>query len=260
MSLPLVYVHDFSFCFAEKQVFQGLNFELEKGDFLHVIGPNGAGKSTLLKALFRLHENGKAAGEVLLRGKNLNSLSQPELARLFSYVPQATGWIPPFSVLAFAELSRFSVRSGGRFSISSADRAAIDRALQLTGMESMAQRPLRELSGGERQRAYVAAAVAQEAEVMLLDEPAAFLDPRHVSGLNRLLAQLNQDEGLTLVCVTHDINLALNSKKVLVLGEGRQLYFGAAAGLLDGKILEQAFQHKFTIFEHPLYGCPAVLG
>ena len=257
---PILLLNNFGFAFEGEKVLQGLNFSLNKGDFLYVVGPNGAGKSTLLKALLRLHERGEPTGEIVLKGRILAEYSRVELARLLSYVPQAEGWIPPFTVSAFVELSRFSYRKGGNSESSQTSREVVARALRATSMDKLAARPLWALSGGERQRAYVAAALAQEAEIMSLDEPTAFLDPRHAAELNQLLSRLNKTEGLTLICITHELNQAFAAEnKILVLGEGSQLYFGETAGLLDGEILNRAFKYEFTIFRHPRHGCPVVL-
>jgi len=252
-------VRDFSFAFNGRQTLQGLDFSLPQAGCLSVIGPNGAGKSTLLKCLLRLHEGGRSSGEIRVKGKELAAYGQRELARVISYVPQAGGWIPPFTVEEFLRLSRYPYGASGPVAREAAGRAAAG-AMSVTGTESLAGRSLKSLSGGERQKVYLAAALAQEAELMLLDEPAAFLDPRHAAELHGLLRSLNRDQGLSMVTVTHDLNHPLSAGgNVLALREGRQIFFGQVADMLPSGALEKAYHHEFTYVQHPRTGRPVVL-
>ena len=252
-------VRDFSFSFNGGWVLQGLDFSLPQAGCLSVIGPNGAGKSTLLKCLLRLHEGGRASGEIRVKGRDLAAYGQRELARIISYVPQAGGWIPPFTVEEFLHLSRYPHGVSGPAARAAARRAAVG-VMAVTGTEALAERSLKSLSGGERQKVYLAAALAQEAELMLLDEPAAFLDPRHAAELHALLQSLNREQGLTMMTVTHDLNQPLAAGgDVLVLREGRQLFFGPVVELLPRGVLEEAYRHEFSYVRHPRTGRQVVL-
>ncbi len=252
-------VRDFSFAFDGPPTLHGISFSLGDGGYLSIIGPNGAGKSTLLKCLMRLHERGQGSGEILVDGRPLAEYGQRELARLIGYVPQAGGWIPPFTVEELLRLSRYPY-SRSTISLGAKDREAVGKALALTGMEALADRPLRNISGGERQKAFLAAALAQETRILLLDEPASFLDPKHAADLHHLLKRLNQEQGLTMLTVTHDLNHPLAAGGLaLALRQGRQVFFGPVEGLLENGILEAAYQHEFTYFIHPRTGRPAVL-
>ena len=249
---------NFSFAFGEKIVLNDINFSIETGVFLHIIGPNGAGKSTLLKCLLRLCEQGNANGEIIIKGRPLKSYSQKKLARVFSYVPQAGGWIPPFKVREFLHLSRYAHSSLGRSDAHGLEM--IEKALALTNLSGLAERPLRTLSGGERQKAFVAAALAQGAEIMLLDEASAFLDPKHARELEILLTKLNQRAGLTMLWVTHNLNQVMAAGgHALVLKSGSQLFFGPVEALSGKGILEAAYEHRFVHFPHPVTGRPAIL-
>lgn len=252
-------VENFSFAFAEEPVLKNIGFMLNMGQYLSIIGPNGAGKSTLLKCLMRLHDRGRSTGRIEVKGRPLEDYGQKELARIISYVPQAGGWTPPFTVMELLRLSRFPYATSTS-GLNASDYEAVNQALELTGLKDMAKRYLKTMSGGERQKAYLAAALAQGAEIMLLDEPASFLDPRHAAELNALLRGLNRDRGLTMITVTHDLNHPLSlGGPVLVLKEGRLLFFGAPQELLAGRILEKAYQHEFFYLTHPHTGCPVIL-
>lgn len=250
---------NYGFSFAGVPVLKDITFSLDKGAYLAIIGPNGAGKSTLLKSFLRLHDAGWSQGGLQVHGSPLKSYSQRDLARCIAYVPQAGGRVPPYTVTEFLTLSRYPYAFGQR-GLSAVDKAGVDDALTLTGMEGMAARRLDTLSGGERQRAFLAAALAQGADILLLDEPASFLDPRHAAEVNALLKFLNTKRGLTMLTVTHDLNHPLDADgHVLVLRQGEQLYYGPAKALGVRGILEEAFGHSFTYFTHPGTGKPLVL-
>lgn len=262
----MLQLRNFSYVCNGKTILEDIGFSLSSGAYLSIIGPNGAGKSTLLKSLLRLHEDGEYGGSILLEGRELAAYSQRELARIIAYVPQAGGWVPPYTVEEFLKLSRYPYSSLGSLGSPlgggwrEEDRAAVRRALCLTGTEGFAGRLLSELSGGERQRAFIAAALAQESRIMLLDEPTAFLDPKHAADLAALFKKLNHGEGLTMLVVTHDLNQPLDAGgQVLVLRRGRQLFFGPAGSLMEPGILEETYKHRFTRFHHPQTGRPVIL-
>lgn len=249
---------DFGFALPEAVILRDITFSLEEGDYLSIIGPNGSGKSTLLKCLLRLHERGVVQGEASILGKALKRCSQKELACMMGYVPQAGGRIPPFTVLELLKLSRYPYRRRHE-ALNVQDKNCIDEALDLTGMGAFANKKLEKLSGGERQRAFLAAALAQGTNILLLDEPASFLDPRHACELNTLLKKLNREQKKTILTVTHDLNHPLDAGgMVLVLRYSRCAYFGSAATLAVPGVLETAFEHPFTHITHPENGRPLV--
>ena len=259
MEQAMLHMQQFSFALEGKVILDALSFTLAKGEYLSVLGPNGAGKSTLLKCLMRVHEQGSSRGEIRLKGRLLSEYDQRTLAALVSYIPQAGGWIPPYTVEELLRLSRYPYLAAGGI-LRKTDLEAVKKALCLTDMRALASRRLASLSGGERQKAFVAAALAQETEIILLDEPASFLDPKHTAELNRLIRVLHREHGITMLTVTHDLNHPLRMEgKVLVLRQGRQVFFGQAQEALRGKILEEAFSHRFTRFRHPGNGCLTLL-
>jgi iron complex transport system ATP-binding protein len=249
----------YAFSFSGAPILADISFRLERGGFLSIIGPNGAGKTTLLKSFLRLQAAGRSGGGISVLERPLSSYSQRELARLIAYVPQAGGRIPPFTVLEFLRLSRYPRLSRPGI-LAAADREAVESALALTGTGGLADRRLDTLSGGERQKAYLAAALAQEADILLLDEPASFLDPKHAAAMAALLRTLNRERRLTLLVVTHDLHhLPDGGEQVLVLRQGKQLYFGPSAALAEEGVLEAAFDHTFTYLRHPRTGRPLIL-
>jgi iron complex transport system ATP-binding protein len=245
-----------SFFLDGRALLEDVSFSLERGDCLFIIGPNGAGKTTLLRSLLRLHEAGRREGRITAAGRDTAELTRRELAKIASYAPQDGGNAPPFTVEEFLQLSRYPhLPPSGR--LSGADREAVDRALRLTGLAGRTSTPMRHLSGGERRKAFLAAALAQEAEIIFLDEPSAFLDPRHEAELHLLLKQLNREQGLTVVTVTHNLNHPLDAGgKVLALKGGRALFFGSCGELMNGELLREVFDHGFSVLHRPGSGRP----
>lgn len=252
---PCLECLDFSFYYGHEKALDRISFSLLPGEWLSIIGPNGSGKSTLLKNMLRLAAGGRRGGQLLIKGKSIDAYSQRQLARLLAYVPQAGGPIPPFTVREFANLSRYPFAGPG------ATCDPIEQALELTGTVHLADRRLDRLSGGQRQRVYLAAALAQTTPILLLDEPASFLDPRHAQAMNALLGDLHCGRGLTIIAVTHDLNQALDAGGlVLALKRGKAVFFGEASRLANGEgILEETFDYQFSYLRHPATLKPLVV-
>ena len=225
-------------------VLDGLDVSVAPGEVLSIVGPNGAGKSTLLLAWLGLLP---FAGTLRLAGRDARALSPRERARLLAYVPQSEGRTMPFTVEELVGLGRYAFWHGWR-GPDAADREAVREALALTGTTAFARRPVAGLSGGERQKVMIAAALAQDARALLLDEPTAFLDPRHQCETAMLLRRLNRERGLAVVLVTHDLNLGARcADRVLALREGRAVYCGPTGDFLRGEVLEALYDVPFEV-------------
>ncbi len=257
MTNPIIKVQDFSFSFGKKEILERLSFEVAEGEYLSVIGPNGAGKTTLVKCLNRILTGG--VGAIELAGRQLGEYSQRELAQVVSYVPQADGRLAPFSAREFVMLGRYPYFSP--FSaVTSEDQDAVSAALALTGTEDLADRALTTLSGGERQKVFIAAAIAQGARVMLLDEPTTFLDPRRQAEIHATLGRLHRESGQTIISVTHDVNAALNAgDRVLALKDGKIAFHGPVNEIVANDTLESIFDVPFHVLQHPAGDQPLVV-
>lgn len=230
-------------------VLSDLSFSLEKGKCLAVIGPNGAGKSSLLKCLGRLYKN--FSGSVLLENEPLADIPRKALAKRIAWVHQNGADNLPYTVREFAEMSRYPWQTafGG---LSSRDCGLVRESLFLAGVEAFAERELKSLSGGERQRALIAAALAQDTDMLFLDEPMSFLDYRHQVETLKLIELINKERGTTILWVTHDINLALHgADELLALKGGRLIWSGARGGFLEGGLLSDVFDIEFVRFGMP---------
>ena len=257
MSATALEARDISVSLGGRRVLGNVSFAIEKGEFLSIIGPNGAGKTTLIRALNGIVAT--EAGEVCVMGRALSSYRQRDLAKIVSYVPQADGRHFPFSVFEFVMLGRYPYMSP--FSPASVeDRSAAEAALERTGARHLAGRSIGTLSGGERRQVYIAAALAQGASILLLDEPTAFLDYRHRVEVAALLERLNRDEGATIVSVTHDIDeQVLTCSRVVAIKDGAVAFNAAPDGLLVHGVLEGIYDTPFRHVHDPGSSVPVVL-
>jgi iron complex transport system ATP-binding protein len=223
-----------------------LDLDVFAGECLMVVGPNGAGKTTLLRLLTGLLPS--AAGEVRHRGRSLAGLPRRERARHIAYVPQVRPSSVPLTVHEVVLLGRYPHLSALQLAPRSEDFAAVEEALAVVGIVELRDRPLDELSGGERQAVYIAAALAQEAEMLVLDEPTTHLDARHQREVAALLLKLAREAGRTVVAATHDLNLAsLLGDRLLALSGGRVLAVGSPAEILRPELLGTLFGTRFEI-------------
>lgn len=226
------------------------------GEVLAIIGPNGAGKTTLLRALARLLRPQK--GAVLLSGQDLWRLSPRAAARRLALAPQTNGAAWPLTVEQMVSLGR-APHQGWFMPLSVADRAVVQRALEQTGLGGLSHRPVTKLSGGEQTRAILARALAQEPEVLLLDEPTAHLDLKYQVGILELARELAHQRGLAVVVTLHDLNQASQyADRIALLARGRLLATGRPSEVLTPELLEHAYEVPVIVSTHPVHGTPLV--
>lgn len=207
-----------SFAYRGAPLFAGLDLSVGEGEMAAVLGPNGSGKTTLVRLAVGHLE--PSAGSVTLRGTRLADLSSRERARTISVVPQESQLAFDFGVREIVLMGR-APHQGVLGLDGEEDRAIALEAMEQTGVAHLAERRFHELSGGERQRVVIARALAQRPRLLLLDEPTAFLDLKHRLAVYALLTRLNRDLGITVVVVSHDINLAArHCDRVVLLHRG----------------------------------------
>jgi iron complex transport system ATP-binding protein len=227
-----------------------ISISLNREDFVSVVGPNGAGKTTLIRCLLGLLP---CKGEVLLNGSPISKCSRKEIARSIAYVPQVVGLLPAVSVEQFVSIGRYAHRNSF-FGIGQGDgdKEVVYRALESTDCFRFKDRIVSTVSGGERQRILIAAALAQDPELLLLDEPASFLDPKHEVELYRMLKGLHTERGIGICMINHDINSASNvSSRVIALQKGRLAFDGSVEQFMTEEVLERLYQTGFSIVANP---------
>lgn len=205
---------DVTFAYRQSRVFSGFSFGLADGEMTAILGPNGSGKTTLVRlAVGHLQPS---SGTISLSGRRLDDIPARERAQTVAVVPQDTQLAFDFTVREVVHMGR-APHLGLLGIESERDRGLVDEAMARTDVAELAERRFLTLSGGERQRVVIARALAQEPQVILLDEPTAFLDLRHRLAAYSLLTELNRERGITVIVVSHDINLAARHCDRLVL-------------------------------------------
>jgi iron complex transport system ATP-binding protein len=240
----------------------GLSFHVQAGEILGIVGPNGSGKSSLLKILAGLLR--ATAGQVRLDGLSIAHLDQQALARLVAVVPQEYVQVFPFTVAETVLMGRFPHRSTRWWSMGIGDETAHDlacaqQAMVETDVLSLADRLVSDLSGGERQRVVIARALAQEPAILLLDEPTAFLDINHQIDMCGLISRLRSERQLTVVLVSHDLNVASqHCDRVLMLKEGQLSRIGSPEETIRPDVLRMVYGCEVVVDAHPQTGRPRV--
>ena len=249
MGDALMVVDGVSAGYGENSVLKEVSLEIGAGEKVALIGPNGAGKTTLLRCLIGLHV--PTAGVVTLRGRPVSEYGRRQLASEIAYVPQSAEPDLPFTVREVVTMGRYPHLSAFT-TVRPRDREAVEGALEMMDLGALGDRGFGALSGGERQRAMVAAALAQEARILVLDEPGAYLDPHHQMQMMRLLMKVSAESQTALVWVTHDINLAaLCSDRMLALCDGRVRACGSPDEVMQPELLDGLYGHAFRYVEHP---------
>jgi len=234
----------------------GVTFTIPRGEIVSVIGPNSAGKTTLIRLLTRVIK--PTTGTIFLDGRPLGGLGSWELARQVAVVPQDVPAAFPFTVEQLVLMGRFPY-GPHRYFESEDDRAIAHDAMAATGILSLADSPVDALSGGERQRAILARAIAQRPRLLVLDEPTAHLDLRHQVQCAMLLSRLNREQGMTVLFVSHDLDLAARlAHRLLLLVDGRLAAAGTPAEVLEVTRLEEAFGCRVAVEAGPAGGPPVV--
>ena len=233
-----------------------VTLDVERGEIVTLVGPNGSGKTTLLRLMDRILLPER--GEIRLDGRELGSFSRTELARRIAFVPQEPAQQFPFTVAEVILMGR-SPPMGGAVFESERDREIARSMMELTDTLHLAEKPVTALSGGERQRVYIARALAQQPEIMLLDEPNAHLDIAHQIDVFRILSRLNASSHLTVVSVSHDLNLAASySNRIALLVCGALTAVGTPKEVLTRKRVREAFQTDVVIDRHPRRNVPRI--
>ena len=230
------------FSYGRQAILKDISFDIESGDFIAIAGPNGSGKSTLIKLLCGLLK--ADGGSVQIDSRNIKRYSEKKLAKKIAVVHQE--FVPgfDFTVAETVAMAR-TVYMGTLGFESDEDKAFIDEALRLTDTLEFASRPINQLSGGERQRVFIARAIAQDTDILLLDEPTSFLDLKHQVGIYDLLKKMQKEKGKTIICVTHDINLPNRyCEQSLLLGADQQWEFGNTEEVFSSESIERFFGVK----------------
>ena len=233
-------VNDLSVTMAGHSILEHLSIAFPRGKRTAIIGPNGAGKSTLLRAMAGLGTD--YGGSVTLDGKDIRAMGRKELARRLAILPQGAEAPPDTTVARLVDYGRFPYRAWFRAGDPKADREAVHWAMRLAHVEAFCDREVRTLSGGERQRAFLAMALAQKPEILLLDEPTTYLDIAHQLEVMQIVEEIHRVHGMTVIMVLHDIHHALQyADEVAVLAERHIYAQGDPRAVISARLLSRVF-------------------
>lgn len=236
-----------------KSIIESLDLQIPPGQITALVGPNGCGKSTLLRGLARLLK--PHTGSVFLDGKAIHALSTKEVARQIGILPQSPVAPEGLTVHELVAQGRYP-HQGWLQQWSTEDERVVRDALAITNMADFADRPLDTLSGGQRQRAWIAMSLAQQTEILLLDEPTTFLDLAYQLEVLDLLLDLNE-QGRTIVMVLHDLNQACRYADHLVaMRQGEIVAQGAPSLIVDEALIREVFQMECHVTVDPITGTP----
>ncbi|MEF2070629.1 ABC transporter ATP-binding protein [Consotaella aegiceratis] len=243
--------------YGDALILDGIDLAIPTGKITAIVGANACGKSTLLRTMSRLIT--PRSGQVLLDGKSIHRLPSRQLAQTLGLLPQSP--TAPEGITVVDLVSRGRHPHQGLFSFwSRADDEAVAAALAATRTDRLADKPVDELSGGQRQRVWIAMALAQQTEILLLDEPTTFLDVSHQIDVLDLLTDLNHERGTTIVMVLHDLNLAARYADYLVaMANGRLHVFGKPEDVLTEQTVREVFSLESRIITDPISGRPIML-
>jgi iron complex transport system ATP-binding protein len=251
-----VTVQHLNISYGKRPVLQDVSFSIDEGEYFVIIGPNGSGKTTLIKAISGFLK--PWSGSIEIMGRPIDAISRRSLARAVALVPQHPPVDVPFTVAEVVLMGRSP--HNGLLSIESrGDKEIVEQSMLFTNVNHLALSKLDQLSAGERQRVLIARAVCQKAGIMVLDEPTASLDIAHQLHVMHLMEKLRREQGVTVLMVSHDLNLAaMYADRILLLDHGKVASVGAVREVLQAGVLELAYGCSLLVDQNPFKAVPRV--
>ncbi|MBN1677862.1 MAG: ABC transporter ATP-binding protein [Candidatus Thermoplasmatota archaeon] len=243
-------VRDLSYSFGDKKVLKEITLDVSPGEFIGLMGPNGSGKTTLLRCIMNFLS--PPADSVSVNGEATQTLSSESLARMFAVVPQSSSTDFTFSAYDIVMMGRLPHRKNRFAGPTKADADAVRSAMERTGTWEFAGRPFSALSGGERQRVIIARAVAQQPQALLLDEPTVYLDINGQLEIMDLIRSLNKEEGITVISVLHDVNMAARyCDRIALLSDGWLEALGPPSSVLNPEVIQSVYGVEVVVRRDP---------
>ncbi len=254
---PILTLNNVGFTYGDSWTLRGINLQVHRSELLGILGPNGSGKTTLLKIMDGILAPTEG-GEILVNGENLSSLGRKETARRIAMVSQENYFGFDFSVLEVVLMGRFPHLGKLQFEGERDVKVAL-KALDATHTRSLSTRSIHRLSGGEKQRVLIARALAQEPQLILLDEPTSFLDIKYKREIFQLISALSADRGLAVVVVTHDLDLtAQYCQRLVLLKEGEIYQVGDPAAVITPSNIRTVYDCPVVVDRNPATGTPRI--
>ncbi|MDZ4384122.1 MAG: ABC transporter ATP-binding protein [Nitrospirota bacterium] len=242
------------FRYGDAWVLEDICLDVVEGEMIGIIGPNGSGKSSLLKLLSRL--NSPQQGDISLRGVDLSLMDQADIAKTTAMVPQESTFFFPYTVDEVVLMGR-TPHLRGRLFEGRHDMEVVREVMHWMDIAGLGERPVTEISGGERQRVVIARALAQEPDILILDEPTASLDIAHQVEIYHILTRLNEERGLTIILSSHDLNLAAHyCHRMILMNKGRIYAAGTPSEVITEENIREVYGCPVLVDAHPVSGGP----
>ncbi len=253
---PILTLKNVGFGYGQGWCLKGISLRVGGGEILGILGPNGSGKSTLIKIMDGMLD--PQEGQIFLKNRSLTRLGRSSLAKEIAMVAQENHFRFSFSALEVVLMGRFPHLKRWQFE-GERDLEVALNALSATHSLELAERSIHELSGGERQRVLIARALAQEPKIILLDEPTSFLDLKYKREIFRLISSLSREKGLSVVVVSHDIDLAAQyCQRVMMLKDGSIFEMGEPDRVITASNIEAVYECPVLVDKNPATGRPRV--
>lgn len=243
--------------YGNVNIVEDLNLEIPKGKITTIIGANGCGKSTILKTIARILK--AKSGDIYINSKNINEQSSKEIAKNMAVLPQSPQAPGGLTVEELIAYGRFPHQSGFKNN-KQEDKEIVDWALKATGISEFRDRKIEDLSGGQRQRAWIAMALAQQTDILLLDEPTTYLDIAYQVEILDLLTDLNRRRNTTIVMVLHDINLSARyADYIFALRKGKLVSQGSPEDIITSELINDVFGLDCEVIKDPVSHSPFII-
>ena len=243
--------------YENNTIIEDMSLSIPKGKISIIIGANGCGKSTLLKTIARI--NKPTNGDIFINNKNIKKVKEKNIAKEVAFLPQGPVCPDGLTVRELVAFGRFPHQKmiGG---LTSYDKEIIDWAIEETGLSEFADRGVENLSGGQRQRAWIAMTLAQETEIIMLDEPTTYLDIAYQVEILDLLTDLNRKRGTTIVMVLHDINLSARyADYIFALRKGKLVSQGSPEDIITSELINDVFGLECEVIKDPVSHSPFII-
>ena len=245
-------LENFSSGYKNNFVVSNINLSVNSGEWLGVIGPNGSGKSTLIKGILRIIRSFE--GNIYLKNKDIKFFSNKKISQTISFLPQQLNSNLMLTVRQLVALGRSPYKEFWEFDLNKNDQEKINQSLNLVDMYGLKDKQINQISGGQLQRAYLALALAQEPEILILDEPTNALDLKYQIKLLEIIKDLKLNSNISVITILHDLNLAARySEKIIALKNGKSIGYGSCNEIINEKFIKEIFDINVLVSETP-YG------
>ncbi|HZX47649.1 MAG TPA: ABC transporter ATP-binding protein [Nitrospirota bacterium] len=244
------------FKYSDQWVIEDVSFNICEGEFFGIIGPNGSGKSSLLKLISNIHT--PQSGRIYLRDTDIRMVGRAELSKIVSYIPQESSFLFPYTVAETVSMGRYP-HLKGKFFEDSYDKKIVTEAMSWVGIDSLRDRAITDISGGEKQRAIIARGLAQEPDILIMDEPTTSLDIGHQMEIFNLLSSLNVERKMTIITSLHDLNLGSQyCDKIMLLNRGKITAIGTPREVITEDNIRNVYGCNVIVDKNPASGTPRV--